>query len=488
MSPAAPPPRSEQRLSASQLGWYGLGAAPHGVVATVGTFLVFYYNQVLGVPGASVGLAILIGSVFDAVTDPIVGAISDRTRSRWGRRHPYLLGSGLPLGIAFYLLWVPPAGLDAGGLAAWLVALLLLNKLFSTVFYVPYLALGAELSGDYHERTRVSTARAIAYNVGRSLSGAALLLFFLRPTEQYANGQLNPEGYPPFAVTFGVFTAIAILLTAWMTRADGHRPGGVDPATDDAPPGSVFLAPLRDMRDALRYRPFRSVTFAVVLSYTAFGVSDALGLYMITFFWGFSTQTLFVWGIGMSTGMFFGYWLWQRIGTRVEKRTVYLVASTGYLLCFPGPYVLAAVGWWPAPESALYFPRYIGITGVAAHVFAAGPSIMTGSMLGDITDLDELETGRRREGVIFGAESLAHKMVSGVGPFLAGLLIDLANVTPDMQPGEASAETVRILGLGQGATSIALFVGVLIMIARYDLNRAQHDRTLRTLAARRPTP
>jgi GPH family glycoside/pentoside/hexuronide:cation symporter len=481
---AAPAP-SEEKLSASQLGWYGLGAVPHGVGITVGTFLVFYYNQVLGVPGASVGLAILVGSIFDAVTDPIVGAISDRTHSRWGRRHPYLFCSSIPLGIGFYFLWVPPSGLGESGLVAWLVAMLVINKLLSTIYFVPYLAFGAELSGDYLERTRVTTARSVVMNIGRSATGAALLLYFLRPTELFPNGQLNPEGYPPFAISFGIVIAMSLMLMAYKTRFDGRRLGGAGSKVGDLSAGSVFMAPLRDMRDALRYRPFRALTFAVVLSYTAFGVSDALGLYMITFFWGFPTHFLFVWGVGMSTGMYLGFWLWQTVGKHVEKRTVYLIASIGYLLFFPGPYVLAAIGWWPAPESALYVPLYIGTTGVIAHVFAAGPSIMTGSMLGDITDLDELETGKRREGVLFGAESLAYKMVSGVGPFIAGLLIDLANITPEMQPGEAPEHTIKMLGLGQGATSAALFVAAIFLIARYDLTRERHDRTLRALAERR---
>ena len=106
--------RDDEPLSRSVLGWYSVGAFPGGVGLLAGTFIVFYYNQVLGVPGSTVGLAIMAASVFDAITDPIAGAISDRTRSRFGRRHPYMLMCAIPLGIVFYLHLGPACWLGAG--------------------------------------------------------------------------------------------------------------------------------------------------------------------------------------------------------------------------------------------------------------------------------------------------------------------------------------------------------------------------------------
>ena len=136
-------------------------------------------------------------------------------------------------------------------------------------------------------------------------------------------------------------------------------------------------------------------------------------------------------------------------------------------------------------ESGLYLPMYIGLTGFVAHVFSAGPTIMTGSMLGDITDLDELEHGKRREGVIFGAESLAYKVFVGLAPVIAGLLVDFAGIVPEMQPGEAPERTIMALGLGQGGTSFILFVISVIFVRQYDLGRDRHKRILQRLAQRR---
>ncbi len=473
---------SEASLSRPLLRWYSLGALPGGIGLSAGTFLVFYYNQVLGIPGATVGLAILAASIFDAVTDPIAGSISDRTRGRLGRRHPYTLATSIPLGIVFYLVWVPPAGLDRGALTAWLIFWLLIQRLLSTFYAVPYLALGAELTHDYHERTLLTTYRSYISNVGRSTAGALLLLYFLRPTASYPDGQLNPAGYPPFAITFGVVIAVCLWLSAWKTRSEGQR---LSQPLGRQSWRAALGAPLRDMRDALGYRPFRALTFCVLLQYTAFGVSDALGMYMATYFWGVSTEGLFLFGVGMFTGMYVGFEMWRRIGMRIEKRSIYIIGSVGYLFSFITPYVLKVVGWWPAPESALYLPMYIGITGFVAHVFSAGPAIMTGSMLGDITDLDELEHGKRREGVIFGAESLAYKMFVGLGPVIAGLLVDLSGIVPEMRPEEAPGSVIIALGLGQGGTSFLLFVISLMFMRRYDLGIERHTEILRQLGDRR---
>ncbi|MCP4749803.1 MAG: hypothetical protein GY866_02830 [Proteobacteria bacterium] len=475
-------PKTGNALSRSLLGWYGLGAAPGGIALTTGTFLVFYYNQILGVAGATVGLALLIASIFDAVTDPIAGAISDRTRSRFGRRHPYLFACAIPLGIVFYLIWVPPGFLGSGGLVIWLVFWLLIQRLLTTFHTVPYLALGAELTHDYNERTKLTTARSYFSNFGRSIAGAMLLLVFLRPTAEYPNGQHNPAGYPPFAMTFALVTVLLVGISAWKTLSEGQSL--TQPSGRRLSWKATLIAPLRDIRDALRYRPFRSITFCVLVQNSAYGVSDALGMYMTTFFWGVSNQWFFLWGIGMFSGIFIGFEFWRKIGLRLEKRRIYIIGSLGYLASYIIPYVLKVLGWWPQSESWLYIPLYIATTGFVAHFFIAGPAIMTGSMLGDITDLDELESGKRREGVIFGAESLAFKMFVGLGPVIAGYVVDFAGIVPNMQPSEVSERTIVFLGLGQGVTSAILFTVSLMFIVRYDLTRDRHKSILKGLQGR----
>lgn len=140
-APAEPLPNREVQ-------WYALGSLPGGIGALGFSYLVFYYNQVLGIPGSLIGMAAVVVSLFDALTDPVAGAISDRSSGRFGRRHGYLLWSSLPIALCFYLTWAPPAGLEPAALMSLLLGLHLLYRLASTFYSVPYLALGAEISKD----------------------------------------------------------------------------------------------------------------------------------------------------------------------------------------------------------------------------------------------------------------------------------------------------------------------------------------------------
>jgi GPH family glycoside/pentoside/hexuronide:cation symporter len=205
-------------LTNRELHDYAIGAVPGGVGALAFSYLVFYYNQVLGIPASAIGAAAVLVSAFDALTDPIAGAISDRTRGRLGRRHPYLFAAVIPSSLLFYWMWAPPAGLSLVALMSVLVSVHLFKRLVDTFYSVPYLALGAELTSQYEERTRVATARSIYFHVGRAVAGGMLLLVFLQPTPEYPNGQLNPAAYPRFGAVFAVLTAAILLWCAWRTR------------------------------------------------------------------------------------------------------------------------------------------------------------------------------------------------------------------------------------------------------------------------------
>ena len=140
-----------RKLSMPTMFAYGLGQAAEGVKnQAFNVFLLFYYQQVIGIPGTLAGLALGIAMVFDAITDPVAGVISDRVRTRWGRRHPFMFFSAFPLVICFVALFSPPDGLEEFGHFIWLTAFAILVRGALTFYYVPHLALGAELAQDYH--------------------------------------------------------------------------------------------------------------------------------------------------------------------------------------------------------------------------------------------------------------------------------------------------------------------------------------------------
>ena len=157
----------------NQVSWrirlaFGVGQLPEGIKsAAFGFFLLFYYNQVLGLSGTLSGIAIFIAMLVDAVSDPMVGALSDSTRSRWGRRHPYMYASAIPFALSFYFLFVPMDGLSEMGLFWWLTIFSILTRTCMTFYSVPHMSLGAELTSDYDERTLLSSLRMVLQLVGQ---------------------------------------------------------------------------------------------------------------------------------------------------------------------------------------------------------------------------------------------------------------------------------------------------------------------------------
>src|SRR5690606_6830085 len=189
MTPGVPPLRTRTKLA------FGIGQIGEGVQAAMFLlFLLFYYNQVLGVPGTLCGLALAISLVFDAITDPLAGSMSDSWRSRLGRRHPFMYATAIPLGVGFYLLFNPPVTGD-WPLFGWLLAMTVFCRGAMTLYHVPHSALGAELSQDYHERTVLVAIRHFFGAV--AFIGVFVLGFFVYfvPTEAYPNGQLDPSAY-----------------------------------------------------------------------------------------------------------------------------------------------------------------------------------------------------------------------------------------------------------------------------------------------------
>lgn len=462
-----------------EVHWYALGSLPGGVGALGFTYIVFYYNQVLGIPASLIGLGAALVSLFDAVTDPVVGAVSDRSRSRWGRRHGYLLWSAIPAGLVFYFIWAPPSGLELTALMGWLLMLHLAGRVTSTLYTVPYLALGAEVSADYEERTRIVTARNIYYHVGRATAGGLLLLVFLRSTDAHPNGQLNPEGYAAFGAFFAVVTTLALLASAWFTRSWISRL-----STAPSMEGLAVRQLYGEFRQALRLRAFRALLFGSVSKHIGWGLSDALGLYMATYFWQVGTDILFLWGACMFAGLFTGLPFWRRMASRYDKKPICIIGDASYLVFYCSPFLFKVLGFWPEHDSAFYLPLYLLTTGFLSHFGIAASGAVTGSMLGDVTDLDELEGGRRREGVIFGAESFSWKALTGLGPLGAGIVVDLVGLS-DGVPLDAIPESVVMgLGLAQGATMTLLFGLALFFISRYDLDRQRHAQVLAQLAAK----
>lgn len=195
---------------------FGMGAAGEAAANRIFTALVFfYYNQILGLSGTLTGTAVTIAIVVDGFTDPLMGSISDRFRSVLGRRHPFMFKAPAPIAMVLYGIFHPPAAFGDTSLFVWLTVMTVALRVFLTLFAVPHLALGAELSDDYEERSTVMSYNNFFGFLG-GVSMHLIVWFVVFP--QFTDGQRNAAAYTPIVLAGIVIVAIAIFGSAWFTR------------------------------------------------------------------------------------------------------------------------------------------------------------------------------------------------------------------------------------------------------------------------------
>ena len=460
---------------------YGLGQLPEGVkTAAFGFFLLFYYNQVLGLPGTLAGAALFVALLFDAISDPLVGTLSDFTRSRWGRRHPYLYASALPFSLCFLGLFLPPSGLSEVGLFAWLLVFATLTRTAMSFYHVPYLSMGAELSQDYDERTRLAAFRNIFQLAGMFAVLIGGNLLFFSATEQFANGQLNPAAYAPFALT-----CVPLMLAGvWLTALGTHDriPHLPDPSAAERP--TLILAVVSDVVTAFRIRAFAAVVCASILFAINQGMVQALHLYLATYFFELADYQITLLFAGAIAGIVIGTMASRAFtGLLGEKRTVFVAGSLWYAFWTSIVIILRLLDLLPDNDHPIVAPLYITCGCISA--VGLGVAIpMIGSLVADVTDEHERRHGTRQEGIYYSAGSLVAKAVGGVGPIAAGVIIDMAGISPGTPPAEVPADAIVRFGWFTGPSVVLFSLLSVLCIAFYNISRAQHAETLASLAKR----
>ena len=482
-----PTSESEQAfpLDRSTRHWYALGQFAEGLKnEAYAVFLLFYYTSVIGLSGILAGQAILIALLFDAFTDPMVGSLSDRMESRFGRRHPFLFAAAIPLPIFFYFSFAPPAGLSEMELFWWLTTSAILTRGSMTLFHVPHLAVGSELSTDYDERSNIVMLQYVYSRIGGGMAGGLGFLVFLVPTVEFSDGRFNAAAYPQFALSLSLLMCAAVLLSAWNTRS--RIPYLVKPDAETLS-GHALENMIRGSLDAMKMRSFRALFLGTLVMFIAWGVTVSLGLHLATYFWRVTTIEMIYWGIGMSVGIFAGYGYWARQASLTDKKSVFIRGGVLFVVATVIPPLCLVLDFWPELGTPAYLPLYILTTGTIAHFGIAATAVTGRSMMADVTDEDELRSGRRREGIFFGATSFASKAFFGVGSLIAGLVFDFVGLEKGMSAEQAPLTVVRDLGLTLGL-SVLLLVGLsLVLFGRYDLTRERCEEVQELLAERRDT-
>lgn len=459
---------------------FAVGQIPEGVQSTsFGFFLLFFYNQVLGLSGFLASLAIVIALLVDAISDPVIGSWSDSIRHRWGRRHPFMYAAAAPFAICFYLLFSPPAGLDETQVFLWLVIFSVLTRTTQSVYSIPHTSLTAELSNDYQERTLLSSLRSILQSVGTLMVFLIGLQIFFGATPEYPNGQLNPEAYPRFAAMFSVVIFVGVLLTAYGTHS--HIP--YLPQGNPDGPRFSFRHVLREATMAFGLRSFRAVVLTAVLFGMTMGMVAALSIYLGTLYFQFSLALIGLSFPASVIGTFLGAGLATPMGRIFqEKKTLLIGGLIWFAVWNTLPIILSLLGLFPEPGDPLLF--YLVMTCNAISSMGIGVlTVMIGSMIADITDQHEEKHGSRSEGIYFAASSFAAKAIGGFGIVISGVVVDLAGIQLSATVETIDPEALRTLALAMGP-GVLFMIGVTVIAASfYDLSRAEHSRVRAAISA-----
>lgn len=437
---------------------YGLGEASNSIKSfTFGLFLLFFYTSVLGLPGTLVGLATSLGLVWDAAIDPLIGHASDRLRLPWGRRHPLMLAGALAMGLAFYAIFRPPPGLAQEALFAWLMGTSLLLRTANSLFMVPYHALGAELSRDYHERTAITGARAAFALLGTLVAAALSFAVFFPNTTPGIDPKFTPSGYATMALAFGLAMTALGLATTWGTRA--YRSLAPTSRADDTIgfAASLWLA--------LRHPPFLLLTLAASLFFLASVVNATVAIHYLTSYAGITdSRALSGFQLSFYVGGLLGVGLWVRVARRADKRLVAFITTLLVAMLMAAAYWLVGAG---RPLGTGNLTALLVGNGLAGF-FASALWALPASMIADVTDLDALVSGQRREGAFFGIYSFSQQTAASVAVFMSGFLVDrFAGLVPGQM--EQTAQTIDRLAMLFGPLPAALVLVAALLFLSYPL-------------------
>lgn len=477
MAGSVPETQTDGRLSVPTKLFYGLGSVAFGVKDQGFSYLLLiFYNQVVGLPSATVGLAIMIALIVDSFLDPIMGQVSDNWRSRWGRRHPFMYAAALPVALSYLLLWNPPMHWSHEALFFYLIFVAIIIRSFITMYEIPSAALAAELTTNYDERTKVMSYRYFfAWWGGLTMTLLALKVF-LTPDAEHPIGQLNPAGY----VTYG-YVAAAVIFAAIVISAMGTH--SQIPRLRIPPARKLTLGQLaKEMVGTLSHKSFMVLMGAGLFNAMAGGLVLSLNLYFNTFFWQLPSAQIAILAAAnfISAALAFGFAapLAKRLG---KKQAAQLTKVLSFVIAIT-PITLRLLGVFPENGSPTMLP-ILFVQAVFSTGFSIISAILISSMIADVVEDSELRTGRRSEGLFFAAAAFVQKAVSGVGIFASSMILLAIGFPQNAKPGEVEGGVVSNLGFTYLIVLGGLYGAAILCVSLYKITREGHEESLRKLAA-----
>lgn len=442
-----------------RLPWYTklfYGSADFGfafVDSCVAVLFAIFMTDIVGLPAKMAALAIFIGKSWDYINDPIIGYLCDRTRTRWGRRRPFLLFGFIPFGLSFLMMWWIPPFENQWLLTGYYALAFFFFDTMVTVVTMPYFALTPELTQDYDERTSLTS-----YRMAFSLIGG--LVAFVVPLAIV--GETIPENADRTLMMGAIFAAAAslpLLLTFFGTREKKKYLAQEPPSLRES------------LRAARRNRPFIFAMGIFLFTWTAMSIIENQLFYFLEYRMGMEEQAPIVAGVVFVTAILvLPLWVWA--ARKTDKRKAYIF----------GMLFLSAV-----MVTLIFIPPTLGLFIVLALAALAGVGVsaihvLTWAMIPDAVEVDELESGARHEGMFYALVTLFRKMAVSIALPLVLLLLDASRFVPNSaeQP-ESAINAIRFL---MGPLPSLFLLGGIVFAIFYPLSRQAHQETRAKIAAR----
>jgi glycoside/pentoside/hexuronide:cation symporter, GPH family len=527
-------PSSEKLHFTTKLA-YGAGDLGPAITANISVFyLLFFLTNVAGLSPALAGSVLMIGKIADAINDPIIGTLTDRTHTRWGRRLPWMIGGAIPFGLIYLLQWLIPTT-NQWLLFAYYVLIGVLFNIAYTMINLPYQALTPELTTDYNERTSLNSFR-FAFSLGGSILS---LILYLLIEQAYGD---NPRvGFFFLAVICALLSVIAVFWCAFSVQERGTAPllnfrqkkatgtflmiagslsllygllrgvmTGLNFTTISATLlGIQVLAfgftlsrgrteshlmdakaiehrqqtrdtPAIGFREQLAIafgnRPFLYVIGIYLCSWLAVQLTASIIVYYVVSYMKLPQQQSGLVGLAVQGTALLMLFVWQAIARRLDKKTVYYLGMVFWIIAQIGLYSLQ-----PGQVREMYFLAILAGIGISVAY------LIPWSMIPDVIDLDELRTGQRREGIFYAFMVLLQKIGLALGLFLVGIALEAAGLKPQVAgeaiPVQPESALVAIRLVIAPLPAFFLMIG-LILAYLYPITREAHREILAKLADR----
>lgn len=455
---------------------YGFGSVAYGIKDNgFSTLLLLFYNQVVGLPADVVGLAVLVALIIDAFIDPVIGQLSDRLRSRWGRRHPFMYMAAVPVAVLYLSLWFPPFDGSTGTKLTWLFTMAVLVRAAISCYEVPSSALAPELTADYNERTSLLAYRYLFGWLGGMTMFLITFVVFLAPTDAYPVGQLNPGGYRTYAVVASIGMIVAIVMSSVGTHPEiKHLP-------QLAPVTASLKGTLTGLVQAFKNRAFRILLLSGVFAFTAQGLLFSLTTYFNTYYWQFPATIIGLFTFGVIAGAFLAFAVATAVSRRVGKVRAAVVCSALFPVVSVAPFLARELGVFPANGTTGLLVAQPVMMALATALGVAS-TIIGASMMSDAVEDEQERTGQRTEGLFFAGSFFMQKCVTGLGIFLSGAILALIGFPTGATPGAVDGSVLTRLALIYSGLALALGWLASFCFSRFPLGgQRDHEERLARL-------